>query len=164
MKTYMKVLIIFATISSFAVAMIFPYIWPYVENVIGLSAVISGVLLFTFYGTEATTRIPIGFLSSIFRHSFIVVGAAISYVVAALFYLSHEWSWLLFFGGQVFLGLGISITWVTIPDFVTREEGSLPVYTFSVGLGYLGGVTIGGFLVDYVGMSRLFMVFFWINY
>ncbi len=163
MKTHMKILIIYAAVSSFAVAMIFPYLWPYMENVVGLSAVLSGVLLFTFYGTEAITRIPIGFLSSIFRHSFIVVGAAFSFVLASLFYLFHSWSWLLFFGGQLFLGLGVSITWVTIPELVTREDGSLPIYTFSVGLGYLGGVTVGGLLVDYLEISRLFTIFMGIS-
>lgn len=163
MKTHLKLLITFATLSSFAVAMVFPYLWPYMENVIGLSAAISGVLLFTFYGTEAVTRIPIGFLGNVFDHSLIILGAAVSYVVTSLFYLFHGWSWLLFFGGQVFLGLGVSISWVTIPELITREEGPLSVYTFSVGLGYLGGVTIGGFLEDYIGLSRVFLIFFLIS-
>lgn len=158
MKSQMKIIVAFATLSSFGTSMVFPYIWPYVENVIGLTATISGVLLLSFYGTEATTRIPIGYLSKWFKHSSIVIGAAIAYVIASLFYLSHTLSWYMLFGGQIFLGLGISITWVTIPEFVTRTKGSLPVYTFSVGLGYLAGVTSGGVLVDLLGINKLFTI------
>ncbi len=163
MKTQMKIITAFATLSSFGTAMVFPYLWPYANDVLGLSAIVSGILLFSFYGTEAITRIPIGFFGKYLRHSFIVVGGGVSYVLAALFYMAHNLSWQFLFGGQILLGLGISITWVTIPEYVTKTGGSLPVYTFSVGVGYLTGTVVGGTVTDIWGIPKLFTIFFGIS-
>jgi len=152
----------FAAVSSIGASMILPYI-PVYGREVGMSVGLVGYLVFIYYGVEALTRIPVGSLSDVIGHSKVILVGGISLLFAGFSYLfSSEISQLLFVA-QLFFGVGISITWVTIPSFVTKMEHSVSKYTFSVGLGWLIGPPIGGFIKDSWGMFVLFWIFFFIN-
>lgn len=153
-----KLLVAFATLSSLGVSMILPYI-PVFGKEVGMPIWLVGYLVFAYYGIEVITRIPIGLLSDIFSYTIVVLAGAISFLTASIFYLTSSAGWYFILLAQVFLGLGISITWVTIPSLITILESSLSVYTFSVGLGWLVGPLIGGFVKGNFSMYTLFLVF-----
>lgn len=162
MKRKAILLTAITTISSLGVSMILPYIPIYGEE-IGIPINIVGYLIFIYYGIAVITRIPIGFLSDALGHTIVIFAGGLMIVMASLFYMASTSIWYLLFGAQLLLGLGLSITWVTIPSFLTLIEGSLKVYTFSVGFGWLFGPIVGGFIKDYLGMSTLFFAFFLIT-
>lgn len=112
-------LITFATISSVGLSSILPYI-PLFGREIGMPISLVGFLIFVYYGIEVISRIPIGSLTDILGSGLVVVWGGATVVFASFFYLLSSWSWQLLFGAQLLLGLGISITWVTIPAFVTE--------------------------------------------
>ncbi len=152
----------FAAVSSIGASMILPYI-PVYGREVGMSVGLVGYLVFIYYGVEALTRVPVGSLSDVIGHSKVILVGGFSLLLAGVSYLlSSEVSQLLFVA-QLFFGVGISITWVTIPSFVTKMEHSVSKYTFSVGLGWLIGPPIGGFIKDSWGMFVLFWIFFFIN-
>ncbi len=153
-----KLLVMFAAISSFSVSMVLPYI-PLFGKEIGMPIWLVGYLIFAYYGIEVLTRIPIGFLSDIFSYTFVILGGSLAFLTASILYLYSSSIWYLLLLAQIFLGLGISITWVTIPSLITILESSLSIYTFSVGLGWLMGPLVGGFIRDHFTMSILFFVF-----
>jgi MFS family permease len=151
-------LVAFATLSSFAVSMILPYI-PLFGREIGMPLGLVGNLIFAYYAIEALTRIPIGSASDAIGFSLVIGIGAVSFVVAAAFYLASiaVWQWLVI--AQLSLGIGMSITYVTIPSYITITDSSVPIYTFSVGFGWLLGPMTGGLLKDELGMMTLFQAF-----
>lgn len=162
MKKLFWIVTSFAAVSSIGASMIMPYI-PVYGREIGMSVGLVGYLVFIYYGVEALTRVPVGSLSDVIGHSKVILVGGVSLLLAGVSYLlSSEVSQLLFVA-QLFFGVGISITWVTIPSFVTKMEHSVSKYTFSVGLGWLIGPPIGGFIKDSWGMFVLFWIFFFIN-
>lgn len=162
MKHEAKLLVIFATLSSLGVSMILPYI-PLFGREVGMPISIVGFLIFAYYGIEVIARIPIGFLSDAIGHTLVIFAGAVSFVAASFFYLTSSSIWFFLLVAQLLLGIGISITWVTIPSFITIIRSSLPVYTFSVGLGWLIGPITGGIIKEQLGMYFLFFIFFLIS-
>ncbi len=161
MKRQMKMfwlLTAFATLSSIGSSMVIPYLPLYGEE-IGMSIGLVGYLIFANYVVATFTRIPIGSLSDLFGHGRVILGGSLALIAAAILYLmSPHWTGLLFVA-QFFFGLGTSITWVTIPAFVTNMRGSVSKYSFAVGLGWLTGPPLGGYIKDAWGMYPLFLAF-----
>ena len=152
----------FAAVSSIGASMILPYI-PVYGREVGMSVGLVGYLVFMYYGIEALTRVPVGSLSDIIGHSKVILIGGLSLLFAGVSYLLSSQVSQFLFVAQLFFGLGISITWVTIPSYVTKMDHSVSKYTFSVGLGWLVGPPIGGFIKDSRGMFALFWTFFSIN-
>ena len=152
------ILVAFATLSSFAVSLILPYI-PLFGREIGMPIALVGNLIFAYYAIEAVARIPIGSFSDATGYPLVIGAGAVAFVLAACAYLASVtvWQWLVL--AQLALGIGMSITYVTIPSYITITDSSVPIYTFSVGFGWLLGPTTGGFLKDAFGMQTVFVAF-----
>lgn len=159
MRDSIKILISFATLASIANSMLLPYIPVYAKAEVGMPLGLVGYLVFVYYGTEMITRIPIGSVGEFFGHNTMVVNGGLTILLAAAMYFSANALWHLLFLGQIFFGIGFSVTWVTIPSFVTKAKSSLSIYTSIVGLGWLFGPLIGGFVKQNFGMKTLFLLF-----
>ncbi len=159
MKDSIKLLIAFATLASVSNSMLLPYIPVFAKVEAGMPLGLVGYLVFFYYGTEMVTRIPIGSVSEFFGHNIMVVTGGLTIVLAATMYYFSDIIWPLLFLGQIFFGIGFSVTWVTIPSFVTKSKGSLSIYTSIVGLGWLFGPLIGGYVKQNFGMIELFVLF-----
>ncbi len=158
MKKTFWVLTLFAFVSSAGSSMIMPYI-PIYGSEIGMSVGLTGVLVFVFYGTDTIFRIPIGSLSEVIGYHRIVLFGGITMVSASALYLISDPIPKLLFLAQMFFGLGFSITWVTIPSYVTIHDQSLSIYSFFVGLGWFVGPPAGGYIKENLGMYELFLAF-----
>ncbi len=158
MKKTFWLLTLFAFVSSAGSSMIMPYI-PLYGQEIGMSVALTGILVFLFYGTDTVFRIPIGSLSEIIGYNRIVLFGGLAMLVASGLYLISEPIPKLLFLAQMFFGLGFSITWVTIPSYVTIQKQSLSIYSFFVGLGWFVGPPAGGYIKGNLGMYDLFLTF-----
>lgn len=156
MERQVWILTAFATASSLGASMVLPYI-PLYGGEIGMPISLIGFLIAIYYGVQLAARIPVGSFSDIAGYPGVVLVGGASLVAASVFYLSSLAVWPVLFAAQLFFGLGVSITWVTIPAYMTQFEDSLPLYTFSVGLGWLVGPPLGGFVRDTLGMYWLFL-------
>lgn len=159
LRDSIKLLIAFATLASISNSMLLPYIPVFAKTQAGMPLALVGYLVFFYYGTEMITRIPIGSVSEFLGHDAMVVTGGLTIVFAASMYYLSDTMWPLLFLGQIFFGIGFSVTWVTIPSFVTKARSSLSIYTSIVGLGWLFGPLIGGFVKQTYGMKTLFLIF-----
>lgn len=150
-----RILIVFSLVCTFGVSNIVPYI-PIFGREIGMPVALIGNLVLLYYLLQAVTRIPLGKLSDLIGHHKPVLLGSILYLFAALTFLASMKIWPLLFLGEIFLGLANSITWVTVPSYITSSSNALPVYSFSVGLGWLIGSPTGGFVKDRFGMEWVF--------
>lgn len=149
------ILLIYAVITAFGVSMIFPYI-PVYGKEIGIPISIIGYLVVLYYLLQAMTRIPLGRLSDLIGHHRPVFLGALFYLISALAFILSSKLWTLLFMGEFFLGLANSVTWVTIPSYITQTKKAIPIYTFSIGVGWLIGAPTGGYIKDVLGMGWLF--------
>ncbi|PTD93362.1 hypothetical protein C9439_08095 [archaeon SCG-AAA382B04] len=159
MRDNIKVLIAFATLASISNSMLLPYIPVYAKAEAGMPLALVGYLVFIYYGTEMITRIPIGSIGEYSGHNTMVINGGLAILLAASLYYTSEIFWPLLFLGQIFFGIGFSVTWVTIPSFITKADSSLSIYTSIVGLGWLFGPLIGGSVKQGLGMEALFLLF-----
>lgn len=124
-----------------------------------MSVALAGILVFVFYGMDTLARIPIGSLSNLIGYHRVVLGGGISLFIASILYnISDPYPKLLFLA-QLFFGIGFSMTWVTIPSYITLKNQSLAVYSFFVGVGWFLGPPVGGYIKDSLGMDDLFVGF-----
>ncbi len=152
------ILTLFAVVSSIGSSMITPYL-PLFGEEIGMTIGLVGYLVFVNYAVAAVSRIPIGSVSDFLGHGKVIFGGAFCFLLAAAMYVLSSSVPSLLFVGQLFFGLGTSITWVTIPAYITSMRQSVAKYSFSVGMGWLLGPPLGGFIRDNFGMMPLFAVF-----
>jgi len=150
-----KILVVFSLFCTFGVSNIVPYI-PIFGREIGMPVALIGNLVLLYYLLQAVTRIPLGRLSDLIGHHRPVLLGSLLYLSASLAFLLSIKVWPLLFLGEIFLGLANSITWVTIPSYITSSSNALPVYSFSVGLGWLIGSPTGGYIKDNFGMVWVF--------
>lgn len=122
-----------------------------------MPVVLIGNLILIYYLLQSVTRIPLGRLSDLIGHHKPVMLGSLLYLFSALAFLGSLKIWPLLFLGEIFLGLANSITWVTVPSYITSASDALPVYSFSVGLGWLIGSPTGGYIKDRFGMAWVFM-------
>ena len=161
MERQFFVLTLFATLSTMSSLMILPYI-PLYGREIGMPLSLVGYLIFFYYGSEAVVRISVGSLADFVGYDIMVVFEGLALFGSSVFYLFSMDSWFMLLVGQVLLAVGLSVTWVVIPSYVSKvkdSKESLPWYTFSLGVGLLFGAPLGGFIRDTWGMFRLFEVF-----
>ncbi len=159
MKKSFWLLTSFALVSSVGSSMVMPYI-PIYGKEIGMSVALAGILVFVFYGMDTLARIPIGSLSGLIGYHRVVLGGGISLFAASILYnISDPYPKLLFLA-QLFFGVGFSMTWVTIPSYITLKKQSLSIYSFFVGVGWFLGPPLGGYIKDSIGMGSLFIGFF----
>ncbi len=159
MKKSFWLLTSFALVSSVGSSMVMPYI-PIYGKEIGMSVALAGILVFVFYGMDTLARIPIGSLSGLIGYHRVVLGGGISLFAASILYnISDPYPKLLFLA-QLFFGVGFSMTWVTIPSYITLKKQSLSIYSFFVGVGWFIGPPLGRYIKDSVGMGELFVAFF----
>ena len=151
-----KILIVFSLFCTFGVSNIVPYI-PIFGREIGMPVALIGNLVVLYYLLQAATRIPLGRLSDLIGHHRPVLLGSLLYLFSALAFLASLKVWPLLFLGEILLGLANSITWVTIPSYITSSSNALPVYSFSVGLGWLIGSPTGGYIKDKFGMQWVFL-------
>jgi len=151
-----KILIVFSLVCTFGVSNIIPYI-PIFGREIGMPVALIGNLVLLYYLLQAMTRIPLGRLSDLIGHHKPVLLGSLLYLLASLAFLASMKIWPLLFLGEIFLGLANSITWVTVPSYITSSSNALPVYSFSVGLGWLIGSPTGGYIKDAFGMEWVFL-------
>ncbi|MBS3736138.1 MAG: MFS transporter [Candidatus Bipolaricaulota bacterium] len=151
-----KILIVFSLVCTFGVSNIIPYI-PIFGREIGMPVALIGNLVLLYYLLQAVTRIPLGRLSDLIGHHKPILLGSLLYFSSALAFLASLKVWPLLFLGEVFLGLANSITWVTVPSYITSSSNALPVYSFSVGLGWLIGSPTGGYIKDAFGMKWVFI-------
>lgn len=152
-------LVSYAVVTAFGISMVFPYI-PVYGKEIGIPVSIIGYLVVLFYLLQAITRIPLGRLSDIIGHQRPVMLGAVCYLISSLAFILSCKLWTLLFVGEFFLGIANSITWVTIPSYVTNIRKIIPIYTFSIGVGWLIGPPTGGYIKDELGMEWLFLALF----
>lgn len=151
-----KILIVFSLVCTFGVSNIVPYI-PIFGREIGMPVALIGNLVLLYYLLQAVTRIPLGRLSDLIGHHRPILLGSLLYFFSALAFLASLKLWPLLFLGEVFLGLANSITWVTVPSYITSASNALPVFSFSVGLGWLIGSPTGGYIKDAFGMKWVFI-------
>lgn len=152
----------YAVVTAFGISMVFPYI-PVYGKEIGIPVSIIGYLVVLYYLLQAITRIPLGRLSDIIGHHRPVMLGAVCYLISSLAFILSYKLWTLLFVGEFFLGIANSITWVTIPSYVTNIRKIIPIYTFSIGVGWLIGPPIGGYIKDELGMGWLFLALFFVS-
>ncbi|OUJ18338.1 MFS family permease [Methanonatronarchaeum thermophilum] len=157
METKVKLLITYATLASLSMGMIFPYI-PLYGQEIGMPISLIGYLVFVYYLTEMFTRIPVGQITNQIGYPKITITAGILSIISATLYLTSNLIWPLLFLAQITFAIAFAIAWVSIPAYITKAKGSLPKYTFLVGIGWLFGPPIGGITRDYYGMTHLFII------
>ncbi len=150
-----KILVVFSLFCTFGVSNIIPYI-PIFGREIGMPVALIGNLVLLYYLLQAVTRIPLGRLSDLIGHHRPVLLGSLLYLSASIAFLLSIKIWPLLFLGEIFLGLANSITWVTVPSYITSSSNALPVYSFSVGLGWLIGSPTGGYIKDNFGMVWVF--------
>lgn len=155
LKKETTILILFSVLVTFGVSMIFPYV-PVHGREIGIPVGIIGHLVVLYYLLQAVTRIPLGKLSDIIGYHHPVLVGAIFFVFSSLAFVFSTHFWLLLFVGEFFLGLANSVTWVTVPSYITHNDNVMPLFTFSLGLGWLMGSPVGGFIKDNLGMQWVF--------
>ncbi len=154
-------LTLFASISTMNSLMVLTYVPLYSEE-IGIPVVLIGYLVFIYYATETLIRIPIGSLADFLGHDIVILLEAFALIGSSILYILSERFWVLLILAQALFALGLAITWVVIPSYIsqiTSSKESLPKYTFSLGIGLLIGGPLGGFIRDTWGMSVLFRVF-----
>ncbi|MCF7876621.1 MFS transporter, partial [Candidatus Bipolaricaulota bacterium] len=150
-----KILVVFSLFCTFGVSNIIPYI-PIFGREIGMPVALIGNLVLLYYLLQAVTRIPLGRLSDLIGHHRPVLLGSLLYLSASIAFLLSIKIWPLLFVGEILLGLANSITWVTVPSYITSSSNALPVYSFSVGLGWLIGSPTGGYIKDNFGMVWVF--------
>lgn len=149
------ILIVFSVLTTFGVSVVFPYI-PIHGQEIGIPVTIIGYLVVLYYLLQAVTRIPLGKMSDIIGHHKPVLFGAIFYLIAALSFIFSVELWFLLFVGEFFLGVASSITWVTIPSYITHSKKAIPIWTFSLGIGWGLGSPTGGLIKDTLNMQWVF--------
>lgn len=155
-KKNAKILIVFSFVCTFGVSNIIPYV-PIFGREVGMPVVLIGNLVLIYYLLQSVTRIPLGRLSDLIGHHKPIILGSLLYFFSALAFLGSLRIWPLLFLGEIFLGLANSITWVTVPSYITSASDALPVYSFAVGLGWLIGSPTGGYLKDSLGMAWVFL-------
>lgn len=151
-----KILILFSLFCSFGVSTVFPYI-PIFGKEIGMPVILIGNLVVLYYLLQAATRIPLGKISDLIGHYRpIFIGSLLFFFSAGFFLLATRF-WPLLFAGEILLGVANSVTWVTVPSYITESKNALPLYTFSIGIGWLFGSPVGGYIKDNLGMSSVFL-------
>ncbi|MFP4202639.1 MAG: MFS transporter, partial [Candidatus Acetothermia bacterium] len=149
------ILVVFSLVCTFGVSNIVPYI-PIFGREVGMPVAMIGNLVLLYYLLQSVTRIPLGKLSDLIGHHKPVLLGSLLYLFASLAFLTSIKFWPLLFLGEIFLGLANSITWVTVPSYITSSSNALPIYSFSVGLGWLIGSPTGGYIKDAFGMEWVF--------
>lgn len=153
----MWITISFSILLVLTVAMVIPYIPLYGEE-IGLSVSMIGYVIAVYHITQVIGRIPLGSLSDAIGYKKIIGIGGFCFLFGTVSYILSSAFRPLIFIAQILLGVAVSITWVTIPAFITQfGRKRIPVYTFSVGWAYTLAVPLGGFLKDKVGMHFLFI-------
>lgn len=136
MKKYLWFTISFSLILVLTVAMILPYIPLYGED-LGLSISMIGYIVAAYHITQVLGRVPLGTLSDAIGYKKIIGAGGICFLFGTVSYILSSFLWPLIFIAQIFLGVAVSITWVTIPAFITQfGRKKIPVYTFTVGWAY----------------------------
>ena len=130
-----KILTVFSALCTFGVGSIIPYI-PIFGQEIGMPVVLIGNMVLLYYLLQAMTRIPLGKLSDLVGHHKPVFLGSLLYLFSSLAFLLSIKIWPLLFLGEIFLGLANSITWVTVPSYITSFSNALPMYSFAVSLGW----------------------------
>ncbi len=153
---------VYAVACAFGVSVVFPYI-PVHGKEIGIPVSIIGYLVVLYYLLQAITRIPLGRLSDIVGHYRPIFLGALCYLASATAFILSSRLWLLLFLGELFLGLANSITWVTIPSYITRIKKAIPIYTFAIGMGWLIGSPTGGYIKDNLGMQWVFLTLLFVS-
>lgn len=148
-------LIAFAVLTTFGVSVVFPYI-PVHGKEIGMPLALIGNLIVMYYLLQALSRVPLGQVSDTIGHHRPILLGAIIYFLAAVAFVLSDISWPLLFLGEICLGIANSITWVTIPSYITDLDGIMPLFTFSLGVGWLIGSPLGGLIKDNLGMVWVF--------
>lgn len=156
------ILVVYAIACAFGVSMIFPYI-PVHAKEIGIPVSIIGYLVVLYYLLQAVTRIPLGRLSDLVGHHRPVFWGALGYLASATAFILSSKLWFLLFLGELFLGLANSITWVTIPSYITRIRKAIPIYTFAIGVGWMIGSPTGGYIKDSLGMEWVFLTLLFVS-
>lgn len=160
MKKHLWLALAFAVLLSFLVAMILPYIPLYGKD-IGLPVATIGYVIAVYHLVQVIARIPLGTLSDVIGYRTVISIGGISLFLGTATYLLSPSYWPLMFLAQVLLGIAVSMTWVTIPAYIThfgREK--VPMYTFASGWAYTLAVPLGGFLKESMGMDFLFLLAF----
>lgn len=151
-----RTLIAFSLLSSFGVSAVFPYI-PIFGKEIGMPVFLIGNLVLLYYLLQAVTRIPLGKISDIVGHHAPIMIGSLLYFISAGSFVASIYFWPTLFLGEIALGVANSVIWVTVPSYITESEGALPLYSFSIGLGWLLGSPVGGYIKDTFGMSAVFL-------
>lgn len=149
------VLIAFSFFCTFGVSVVFPYI-PVHAQEIGIPLALIGNLVVVYYLLQAFARVPLGKLSDKLDYHRPVFIGSVCFVLSAIAFLASSQWWFLLFVGEFFLGLANSITWVTIPSFITNVPRAISVQTFALGVGWALGSPIGGYIKDAVGIEGVF--------
>lgn len=157
-----KILIIFSLFCSFGVSVVFPYI-PIFGKEIGMPVILIGNLVVLYYLLQALTRIPLGKLSDLIGHDRPIFIGALIYFSSGVSFLLSMMFWPMLFIGEMLLGIANSVTWVTIPSYITEAKNALPTFTFTVALGWLIGSPVGGYIKDNSGMSMVFLTLFFVS-
>ncbi len=161
-KKEVWLLIAFSALCTFGVSSVFPYI-PIHGKEIGIPVTIIGQLVVLYYLLQSVTRIPLGKLSDTIGHHKPVLIGAVFFILSSLAFVFSAKLWFLLFLGEFFLGIANSITWVTIPSYITNVDRALPVYTFTMGLGWLLGSPVGGYIKDGLGMNWVFLTLLFVS-
>lgn len=160
MKKHLWFVILFSVLLSFLVAMIIPYIPLYGKD-IGLPVATIGYVVAFYYLVQFMGRIPLGTLSDVIGYRKVISIGGVSLFFGTATYLLSPLFWPLMFLAQILLGMAVSMTWVTIPAYITHFGAEkVPMYTFATGWAYTLGVPLGGFLKDVRGMDFLFSLAF----
>jgi len=119
-----------------------------------------GLVISIFSLTQAIFQLPMAFSSDKFgRRKMIMVGFSVYIIGTFLCFYAQTFIQLIIFRAIQGAGAYSSILQAMIGDYYRREEHGkgMAYYSFSLSLGFLGGIVLGGYISYYFGFRVVFL-------
>ncbi|TFG27273.1 MAG: MFS transporter [Promethearchaeota archaeon] len=119
-----------------------------------------GIIIGVFSITQAIFQFPMATASDRFgRKRMISIGLSIYIFGTFLCYLAQNLIQLIIFRAIQGAGAYSSILQAMIGDYYRKEQGKgMSLYSFSLLIGYFGGIIIGGYISYYLGFRTIFLI------
>ena len=119
-----------------------------------------GIIIGVFSITQAIFQFPMATASDRFgRKRLVAIGLSIYIFGTFLCYLAQNLIQLIIFRAIQGAGAYSSILQAMIGDYYRKEQGKgMSLYSFSLLLGYFGGIIIGGYISYYLGFRTIFLI------
>jgi MFS family permease len=119
-----------------------------------------GIIIGVFSITQAIFQFPISAASDRFgRRIFVIIGTSIYIIGTFLCYFSQNIIQLILFRAIQGAGAYSSILQAMVGDHYRIKHGKgMAFFSFSMTLGFFGGIIIGGYISNYLGFRMIFLI------